>query len=260
MNVSKDEMPSKLKGKTAMVTGGSRGIGAAIVKELIDDGCNVIINHRRNVGKGGANVKKLIEYAETQGVYACSVLGDISVRRDVDKLFKTIESDFQQIDYLVLNAGQTPFKEFQEFNKEDWKILLNTNLVGNVACVQGAIPLMKEGGNIVFISSTGSRRVMPRYPMGVMKAALEHMVRYLDYELNSKGIRVNGVCGGLVNTDTFEQLEKIWPGHMAMLEAREREYVLDPSEIASVVSFLCSEKSRAIQGSVILADRGITLE
>lgn len=260
MEISKSQLPINSKGKTAIVTGGSRGIGAAIVKELIDDGCNVIINHRRSVGKGAAQVKKMIAYAEEKGVYARSVLGDISVRRDVEKMFKALESDFEQIDYLILNAGQTPFKEFQDFNKEDWKILLNTNLVGNVGCVQGVLPMMKEGGSIVFITSTGSRRVMPQYPMGVIKAALEHLVRYLDYELNSKGIRVNGVCGGLVKTDTFEQLEQVWPGLMQMLEIRERNYVLEPSEIASVVGFLCSDKSRAIQGSVILADRGITLE
>jgi NAD(P)-dependent dehydrogenase (short-subunit alcohol dehydrogenase family) len=260
MELSQGQLPNNIKGKTAIVTGGSRGIGAAIVKELIDDGCNVIINHRRNVGKGAAQVKQLIEYAEEKGVYACSVLGDLSVRRDVEKMFKGLQSDFQQVDYLILNAGQTPFKEFQDFNKEDWKILLDTNLVGNVGCVQGVIPMMKEGGSIVFITSTGSRRVMPHYPMGVMKAALEHLVRYLDYELHNKGIRVNGVCGGLVKTDTFEQLEQVWPGFMHMLEIRKRDFVLDPSEIASVVSFLCSDKSRAIQGSVILADRGITLE
>jgi len=252
MELSENQVPKNIKGKTAIVTGGSRGIGAAIVKELIDDGCNVIINHRRNVGKGAAQVKQLIKYAEEKGVHACNVLGDLSVRRDVEKMFKNLQNDFQQIDHLILNAGQTPFKEFQEFNKEDWKILLNTNLVGNV--------MMQEGGSIVFITSTGSRRVMPHYPMGVIKAALEHLVRYLDFELHSKGIRVNGVCGGLVKTDTFEQLEQVWPGFMQMLEIRKRDFVLDPSEIASVVSFLCSDKSRAIQGSVILADRGITLE
>ncbi|MFQ3247580.1 MAG: NAD(P)-dependent dehydrogenase (short-subunit alcohol dehydrogenase family) [Arenicella sp.] len=260
MEISEGQLPRDIKGKTAIVTGGSRGIGAAIVTELIDDGCNVIINHRRNVGKGAAQVKQLIQYAEEKGVYACSVLGDISVRRDVEKMFKGLQSEFQQIDHLILNAGQTPFKEFQDFNKQDWKVLLDTNLVGNVGCVQGVIPMMKKGGSIVFITSTGSRRVMPHYPMGVIKAALEHLVRYLDYELHSKGIRVNAVCGGLVKTDTFEQLEQVWPGFMQMLETRKRDYVLDPSEIASVVSFLCSDKSRAIQGSVILADRGITLE
>lgn len=260
MEISEGQLPSNIEGKTAIVTGGSRGIGAAIVKDLIDDGCNVIINHRRNVGKGAAHVKQLIEYAEKKGLYACSVIGDLSVRRDVEKMFKGLQSSFQKIDYLILNAGQTPFKEFQDFNKEDWRILLDTNLVGNVGCVQGVIPMMKEGGSIVFISSTGSRRVMPQYPMGVIKAALEHLVRYLDHELNSKGIRVNGVCGGLVKTDTYEKLEEVWPGVMQMLEIRKRDVVLEPSEIANVVSFLCSDKSSAIQGSVILADRGITLQ
>jgi len=258
MEISENQFPTKIKGKTAMVTGGSRGIGAAIVKELIDSGCNVIINHRRNVGKGAAQVKKLIEYAQEKGVFACSLLGDISVSREVGKMFKSLENDFEKIDYLILNAGQTTFKEFQDFNKEDWKVLLNTNLIGNVGCVQGAIPMMKEGGSVIIISSTGSRRIMPHYPMGVIKAALEHMVRYLDYELNSKGICVNGVCAGLVNTDTFEQLEKIWPDMMRMLDESDRQYVLDPVEVASIVGFLCSEKSIAIQGSVVLADRGIT--
>ena len=128
MEISENQLPNNMKGKTAIVTGGSRGIGAAIVKELIDEGCNVIINHRRNVGKGAAQVKKLIEYAEEKGVYACAVLGDISVSRDVTKMFKGLQENFKQIDYLILNAGQTPFKEFQDFNKEDWKVLLNTIL------------------------------------------------------------------------------------------------------------------------------------
>jgi len=248
------------QGKTALVTGGSRGIGEAIVRELIDEGCDVIINHRRNIGKGAAQVKQLIEYAEEKGVSACNVLADISDRRDVEKMFTQLGKDYDQIDYLVLNAGQTPFKEFQDFNKADWKMLLDTNLVGNVGCVQGVLPFMKQGGSIVFITSTGSRRVMPRYPMGVMKAALEHLVRYLDFELHDKGIRVNGVCGGLVKTDTLEQLETVWPGFMQMLEIRKRDFLLEPSELASVVGFLCSDKASAIQGTVILADRGITLE
>ncbi len=250
----------QFRGKTAFITGGSRGIGEAIVRDFIDEGADVIINHRRNVGKGAAQVKLLMDYAESKGVTATPVLGDISQRRDVEKMFEQVGKDFEKLDHLVLNAGQTPFKEFMDFNKTDWKVLLDTNLVGNVACVQGAVPLMKDGGSIVIITSTGSRRVMPRYPMGVMKAALEHMVRYLDYELHGRGIRVNGICGGLTKTDTFEQLETVWPGFMQMLEIRGRDFVCEPKELANVVNFLCSDKASALQGSVILADRGITLE
>lgn len=260
METLRSQAKGQHAGKVALITGGSRGIGEAIVRELIDEGCDVIINHRRNIGKGAAQVKQLIEYAEEKGVNACNVLADISQRKDVEKMFSQLEKDYDKIDYLVLNAGQTPFKEFQDFNKSDWKMLLDTNLVGNVGCVQGVLPFMKEGGSIVFITSTGSRRVMPRYPMGVMKAALEHLVRYLDYELHDKGVRVNGVCGGLVKTDTLEQLETVWPGFMQMLEIRGRDFLLDPQELANVVSFLCSEKASAVQGTVILADRGITLE
>lgn len=247
-------------GKTVLVTGGSRGIGEAIVRDFIDEGADVIVNHRRNVGKGAAQVKLLMEYAESKGVTVTSALADISQRRDVEKMFDQIGKDFDKLDHLILSAGQTPFKEFMDFNKSDWKLLLDTNLVGNIGCVQGAVPLMKDGGSIVVITSTGSRRVMPRYPMGVMKAALEHMVKYLDYELHEKGIRVNAICGGLTKTDTFDQLETVWPGFMQMLDIRKRDFVLEPKELAGVVNFLCSDKSFAVQGSVILADRGLTLE
>ncbi|MCR9144042.1 MAG: SDR family oxidoreductase [bacterium] len=250
----------ELKGKTALVTGGSRGIGMSIVRGLIDQGCNVGINHRKNVGKSGAQAKELIEYAESKGQKAWSLIADIQSEKEIGRMFKKFTEECSPtLDYLILNAGSTIFKNFMEISGRELRSLAEINIFSNVHCVQSALPLFQPGASVVCISSTGTRKVLPGYPLGIMKSALEELVRYLDFELHEKNLRVNGICAGLTNTDTFQVLRDSMPEIAAAVTMGNRNVLLEPEEVADIVNFLCSQSSRAIQGNVLLADRGLTL-
>lgn len=249
-----------LSGKTALVTGGSRGIGYGIARALIDQGCNVGINHRKNVGKSGAQAQELIEYAESKGVKAWSCMADISSEKEVQRMFKKFgEECSPTLDFLILNAGSTIFKKFMEVSARELRSLAEVNIFSNIHCVQAAQPLFQPGGSVIAISSTGTRKVLPGYPLGIMKSALEELVRYLDFELHERDLRVNGICAGLTNTDTYQILKETLPEIAGVVALGHRNVLLEPEEVADIVCFLCSKRSFAIQGNVLLADRGLTL-
>ncbi|MES2817495.1 MAG: SDR family oxidoreductase [Pseudomonadota bacterium] len=242
------------------ITGAVRGIGAAIAERFIDDGCDVILNYRRTQGKGAANLNTLIERAEARGVRAIKALADISETRDIEQMVKSLQAEgVERIDHLVLNAASAPFKPILDLNKHDWKQLFGTSLIGNVTCINQLVPLMPPGSTICAISGVGAHMVLPNYPLGLMKAALENLVRYMEVELYPKGIRVNGVCGGVVKSEMLPFLSEMWPAMIGRMESTGRRWALDPEEIANIVAFLASEQSSAIRGEILMATGGTTL-
>jgi len=245
------------KKPTVLITGAGRGIGEAIARWYIEHSYNVVLNYRRPQGKGAANIERLTEYAKKYDVQAIPALADISEPADVDKMFRILreKENISELNHLILNAAATPFKMFSEMTRNDWKILLGTNLIGNVACVNQAAKLMPEGSTICAISSLGSLRPLPTYPLGVMKSALEQLIRYLAIELRPQGIRCNAVCGGFVNTDMLPILKEKWPNFKAI----EDSYIIEPTEIAEVVGFLSSKAASGIRGEVIIVDAGVSL-
>jgi len=242
---------------TVLITGAGRGIGEAIARWYIEQGHNVVLNYRRAQGKGAANIERLMDYAKQHDVQAIPALADISEPSDVEKMFRVLKEKDQvtRLNHLILNAAATPFKMFSEMTRNDWKLLLGTNLIGNVACVNQATQLMPSGGSICAISSLGSLRPLPTYPLGVMKAALEQLIRYLAIELRPQGIRCNAVCGGFVNTDMLPILKEKWPNFKGI----DPSYIVEPSEIAEVVGFLSSKAASAVRGEVIIVDSGVSL-
>lgn len=245
------------KAQRVLITGAGRGIGFAIAQQLAREGYDLILNYRSEQGKSIANLQRFMQSEEAQGVDIRLAKADIAETRDIENMMKALRADgIERIDHLVLNAAAAPFKPFLEMNKFDWKLLLNSNLVGNVACVGEVVPMMTEGGSICVLSSMGSRVVMPNYPLGIMKSALENLVRYLEVELYDRNVRVNGVCAGLVNTDMAPILKELWPEAVSRFEAGKRRWAIEPEEVAEVVSFLLSPKSSAIRGTTVLADLG----
>jgi len=247
----------KNENQTTLITGSGRGIGEAIARWCIDHGHNVILNYRRAQGKGAANIERLVEYARSHGVQAFPVMADISEPQDVEKMFRTLKEQhgLTRLDHLVLNAAATPFKAFSDMTRNDWKLLLGTNLIGNVACVNQATGLMPAGSTICAISSLGSLRPLPTYPLGVMKAALEQLIRYLAVELRPQGIRCNAVCAGFVNTDMLPILKEKWPNFRHI----DQSYIIEPGEVAELVGFLTSKAASAVRGEVLVADAGVSL-
>ena len=243
------------KNKVALITGSSGGIGKAIAGRLADAGADIVVNYRRAGGSSLAQAEELCKEIEKTGRRTLMVQTDIAVKDSVKNLFNEISEKFGRLDLLVLNAAKAPFKPIEKLFERELRQLVETNYLGNIFCIQGALPLLeKAGGRIVFISSLGSRFYNPAYPLGSMKAAMESVVRDCSESLRAKRISVNAVCGGIVKTDSFKVLRQYWED----IDKLPDELFVEPEEIADVVLFLCAEASRAITGQTIVVDRGLS--
>jgi enoyl-[acyl-carrier protein] reductase III len=165
-----------------------------------------------------------------------------------------IHDHFGRLDFLILNAARAPFKPFEQLLERELRLLVETNFLGQIFCIQEAVPLLAESeGKIVFISSLGSRFHNPSYPLGSMKAAMETVVRDCSESLRNRHIAVNAVCAGLVKNESLRVLKQHWDH----LERIPEHLFLQPEEVAEVVLFLCSSASSGIRGQTIIVDKGI---
>ncbi|RJQ49709.1 MAG: SDR family oxidoreductase [Nitrospiraceae bacterium] len=244
-----------LKDKVALITGSSRGIGNAIARRCALSGADIVINYRKGGGSSQEQAERLCREIEETGRRAVMAQADIAVKDSVKKLFGEINEKFGRLDFLILNAAKAPFKPLEKLFERELRQLVETNYLGNIFCIQEALPLLeKTNGRIVFISSLGSRFYNPAYPLGSMKAAMESVVRDCAESLRDKKILVNAVCGGIVKTDSFKVLRQFWE-HIDMLP---EELFVEPDEIADTVVFLCSPESRGITGQTIVVDKGLS--
>ena len=245
----------EMKDKVVLVTGGSRGIGAAIARRFARTGARLVLNHRD--GKGGSSrmAADLCGEVEAAGGQAVAMPADISKKDSVRTMFAQVEEEFGRLDVLVLNAARAPFKPWDKLLERDLKLLVETNFLGNVFCMQAALPLLsRRGGAVVFISSLGSRFYNPEYPLGPMKAAMEAAVKHWAESFDEKGISVNAVCAGLVKTDSFKTLRRIQPE----LDELPERYFVTPEEVAESVYFLASAGAGSIRGQTLVVDRGLS--
>ncbi len=248
-------MEKPFKDKTALITGSSRGIGKAIARAMSCLGSNVIVNYTKQGGSSEQQAKALSAEIESLGCKSLIIRADISSRDEVKDMFSKITSSFDSLDFLILNAARAPFKPIEKLFERELRMLVEVNLFGNIYCFQQALPLLeKSQGRIVFISSLGSRFYNPSYPLGIMKSAMEAVIRDLSCSLSERGINANAVCGGIVKTDSFKVLRQVWEG----IERIPDELIVEPEEIADTVTFLCSPQSRGIKGQTIVVDRGLS--
>lgn len=244
-----------LTGKVVLVTGSSRGIGHAIALKCAMSGADVVINYSRAGGSSQKKGEQLAGDIERLGRRAMLIQADISVKESVRNMVSDISGTFGRLDCLVLNAAKAPFKPIQKLMERELRQLVDTNYLGNIFCIQEALPLLEQQqGHIVFISSLGSRFYNPAYPLGGMKAAMESVVRDCAESLRENRISVNAVCGGIVKTDSFKVLRQYWEE----IDSFPEEVFVDPDELADVVLFLCSSASRGICGQTIVVDRGLS--
>jgi enoyl-[acyl-carrier protein] reductase III len=250
-------MREQLAGKVAVVTGGGRGIGRAVVLELARRGADVVVNYLRNGDAAGATAQE----AAALGVRARAVRAHVGDPEKVALMFQEVEHAFGRVDILVNNAASGVIRGAMELEPRHWDWTMNINARGAWLCAKAAARLMKgHGGSIVNISSLGSNRVLEEYvAVGVSKAALEAVTRYLAVELAPRGIVVNAVAGGLVETDAL----KHFPRREQMLaDARARTpagRMVEDEDIARVVAFLCTADAWMIRGQVIVVDGGYCL-
>jgi enoyl-[acyl-carrier protein] reductase III len=248
----------QLRDKVALVTGSSRGIGRAIAHRLARDGARVVVHCRRNREAAEAVAAEIAAF----GVEADPLVLEADVRsaEEVCGLFTRIRERYGRVDLFVNNAAMGGFGPLLSIKKHIWNLTMEASARSLLLCAQEAVPLMLEGGRIVSISSTGSFRHVPNY--GVMasaKASLEAMSRSLAVELGPRGILVNVVSGGLVETDTL----KFIPGNESLRDRAKTAplgRIGTPEDLANVVAWLCGPDASWICGQVIIADGGASLK
>ncbi len=247
-----------LAGKHALVTGGSRGIGAAITRALVAHGAQVTIT--------GRDEKSLARFASESG--ARFVAGDVSDHRAARHAFENAAKDFGRVDILVNNAGQASSAPFLKTELDLWRRMLAVNLDGTFFFTQAALPAMLEAGwgRIVNVASTAG---LAGYAYVSAYCAAKHAVigltRALAIEMAAKGVTVNAVCPGFTDTDmTRDSIEKICAKtgktkHAVVAELISRnpqKRLVRPEEAANAVAWLCLPGSDAINGQAIAVAGG----
>jgi enoyl-[acyl-carrier protein] reductase III len=245
-------------GKLALVTGGGRGIGRAITLELARRGADVLVNYVRHPDAA----EQTCADARSFGTRAEALRANLSDRVSIETLFGVVAERYGYLDILINNSASGVNRDVLALSAKHWDWTLNVNARGAWLCAQAATPLMETrgGGAIVSLSSLGAQRVMQDYFLvGVSKAALEAVTRYLAVELAPKGIRVNAVSGGLVQTDALRSFA--WGSDVidANLKRTPAGRMVEPKDIANVVAFLCSEAAAMIRGQTLIVDGGFSL-
>lgn len=247
---------SIFEGKVALITGGSRGIGKAITHKLAVNGAEVIINYFRRRDTAESTAQEVRE----KGVNAHIIKANIGDPEKIDGMFNEIESKFGRLDILINNAASGMARSALELEVKSWDWTMDINARAVLLCTQRAAKLMPSGGKIINISSIGSRFVLPQYiAVGVSKAALEALTRYLAIELAPRGISVNCIAASAVETDAL----KIYTSSLSPDEKQWQTTpvgrMVQPNDIAEVVAFLCSDEAYMIRGQIIVVDGGRSL-
>lgn len=248
-------MDRDLEDKTALVTGGSRGIGKAISLSLAARGANVVIAFLR---KGAAAAETCAEI-EGLGVKAVPVRCNVGDASSIDALFDHIEETFGGLDVFISNAATGVIRPVEQLDEKAWAWTMDANARALLLGARRAAPLMTQGGSIVALSSLGSTRVLPGYAVvGASKAAIECLVRYLAVELAPR-VRVNTVSPGVVDTDALTH----FPMRQEMLATAAGKTPLgrlvEPADVARIVDFLTSDAAAMITGQNVTVDGGASV-
>ncbi|MBQ4231949.1 MAG: 3-oxoacyl-[Lachnospiraceae bacterium] len=248
-------MSKRLEGKTAIVTGGARGIGRAISVKLASEGANVVICDLV-INEAAEETIKLIE---EQGVKAAAFPANVTVAEDCENLFKQATEQFGQVDILVNNAGVTRDNLIMRMKEEDFDLVISTNLKGTYNMMKAATrPMMKARyGRIVNISSVvGIYGNAGQVNYSASKAGVIGMTKSLAKELGSRGITVNAVAPGFIETDMTKVLSDDLKAEM--VKNIELGRPGQPEDVAKVVAFLASDEAEYVTGQVIECSGGMS--
>jgi 3-oxoacyl-[acyl-carrier protein] reductase len=246
-------------GKTAIVTGGSRGIGAAIALALASEGCDLMISYEKRQNRA----QEVVEAIENLKARSLSVRCDVSVRSDVEAMVKMTVSEFGKVDILVNNAGIDLGASLMTTTDEVWNRTLNVNLTGVFLCSQVAAREMmkRKYGKIVNISSNSGIGVAVERETAyaASKAGVVQLTKTAAFELGQFGINVNCVAPGAIETDMLKG-ELNDHEYEALINAKKEQSSLrmigKPDDIANAVMFFADDKSRFITGKILLVDGG----
>jgi 3-oxoacyl-[acyl-carrier protein] reductase len=250
-NTIGDQMP-KLTEKVALVTGGSRGIGAAIAKRLAADGANVAITYTKGADAAVSVVKEI----ERAGRKAIALQADAADADAVEAAVEKTVATFGRLDVLVNNAGTAVPKRFEETTLEEMDRLIGVNIRGVFVATQAALKHMKSGGRIISIgSAVGERALTPGLvPYSATKGAVKMFTQGLSREVASRGITVNNVQPGPIDTDANPAAGE-WAIPQKAFTALDRYGHVD--EVAALVAFVAGPESSYITGANLTVDGGM---
>jgi 3-oxoacyl-[acyl-carrier protein] reductase len=254
---------ANLSGRTALVTGASRGIGRATATALAEAGAHVLVHY----GRSAREAESLVAEIQTKGGRADAISADLGTPDGVSLLAGQVRSIVgDRLDVLVLNAGISKSATIADYTVEDFDSLFATNVRGPFFLVQQLLALLGKGSNIIVISSLGARAV-PGKPglenpsllaYSSTKGALETLVKNWAAILGPRGVRVNAIAPGIIDTD-MSNFTKTEAGREAALGMQALKRLGKPEDVADVVAFVASDSARWITGASIPVDGGSKL-
>ncbi len=241
-----------LKGKIALITGASRGIGESIAIEFAKNNADVIINYYNDLEEAERVVNKVKKY----GVKSVAVKADVSNIEEVKQMADTVQKNFGKVDILVNNAGIVKDKTLKNMTMEEWHAVINTNLNGVFYVTKAILPLMRTGGRIISISSiVGQYGNFGQCNYAASKAGIIGFTKSLAKELGKRKITVNAIAPGFVKTSITKDMPFFRKKIINYMTPLKEE--AEPEDIANVITFLASDKARYITGAVINIDGGL---
>jgi enoyl-[acyl-carrier protein] reductase III len=251
-----DPTTRALQGKVALVTGAARGIGRAIARKLAGEGADIAVNYYNSHDEAEALCAEL----RGLGRRAVAIQGSVGVPDSVGDMFEALRTQFDRVDIVVSNAASGVLKPVMDMGLKHFRWCMETNALAVNLLAQQAVPMMKDGGRIIAMSSLGAQRAMPDYGfIGASKAALEALVRALAQELGPRGIRVNTVSAGVVDTDALAH----FPNREELIADFARRTpagpVLRPGDVANAVYLLCLPEASMINGHTLVVDGGFCI-
>ncbi|AHX14469.1 oxidoreductase [Dyella jiangningensis] len=246
---------SKLKGKVAVVTGASKGIGAAIAKSLAAEGASVVVNYASS--KAGADA--VVSEIEKAGGKAVAVGGDVSKAADAQDIVDAAVKHFGRLDILVNNSGVYEFGAIEQITEEHFHKQFNVNVLGLLLTTQAAVKHLGEGGSIINIGSLVTRIVPETSAVYTgTKGAVDAITGVLSRELGPRKIRVNAVNPGMVETEGTHSAGFIGSDfHTHAVAQTPLGRIGQPNDIASIVTFLASDDSYWLTGERLFAGGGV---
>ena len=246
------------EGKIALITGSSRGIGKALALRLAARGAIPVINYKQNEQLAA----EVVAEVERLGSSGLAIRADLENLDEIEAMFDLLAERYGRLDFFVSNASASNFHHFMDLKAHHLERTYNLNVRAFVIGTQRAVRLMGEhGGRVVVLSSYGSIRSFPTYAnLGSAKAALETWARYMAVELAPRGVNVNAVNGGIIETDSssyFYATGRV-PSLETVLPKIPKRRMGTAAEVADSVLFLLSPEAEYVTGTTLIVDGGLT--